>query len=332
MKGVYQIKEYGSFITGREIEGFVTLPKRTFEQLENFILTNNSRGTAALELMGISARKGIGRIITAKNYVGIITMKDGTAIEILPKIYSGAEDDAYTVDRPENRIIKTTLLYLYRHTTSSKNKKNLKNLLNCFNRVDVSENIKSDFSKCVPDRSVKNYAAALLWSRVFLEGKSFTAFTGTEDAMALLFPMEMLFESYVGALLKRRLPKSRYMVSVQDKSCHLFDKPYKKFLLKPDIVVQRKDDEAIFVLDTKWKILSKGIANYGISQSDMYQMYAYQKKYHANSATLVYPRTEGISPEQKLEFCSSDGAVVRVCFIDLFRVDSSIEEICCLLE
>lgn len=38
--------------------------------------------------MGLSAKKGIGKIITAKNYVGVIIIKDGTTIEILPKIYS----------------------------------------------------------------------------------------------------------------------------------------------------------------------------------------------------------------------------------------------------
>ena len=44
--------------------------------------------------MGLSARRGVGKIITAKNYVGIITMNDGTTIEILPKVHSAIEDDA----------------------------------------------------------------------------------------------------------------------------------------------------------------------------------------------------------------------------------------------
>ena len=56
-----------------------------------------------------------------------------------------------------------------------------------------------------------------------------------------------------------------------------FNEPGKKFLMKPDIVVKRKSDKAVFVLDTKWKLLDAGKANYGISQADMYQMYAYQK-------------------------------------------------------
>lgn len=56
MKPIYQIQEYGSFITGKDIDGYVTLPERTFEQLENFILSNRSKDTDALELMGCSWR------------------------------------------------------------------------------------------------------------------------------------------------------------------------------------------------------------------------------------------------------------------------------------
>jgi len=88
MKKPYPITEYGSFVRDKEVAGYVSLPRDTFDALENFILTNKNKDTDALELMGLSARKGIGKIITAKNYVGVITMADGTNIEILPKIYS----------------------------------------------------------------------------------------------------------------------------------------------------------------------------------------------------------------------------------------------------
>ena len=77
-KTIYQISEYGSFITGRQIEGYTTLPPTIFERLENFILSSKnvssthtfhkffgtSSDTNALELMGISFRKEIGKIIT----------------------------------------------------------------------------------------------------------------------------------------------------------------------------------------------------------------------------------------------------------------------------
>ena len=422
-----QIREFGSFITGKEVDGYKTLPPHIFQQLREFILTNHNKDTDALEIMSLSARKGVGEVITAKNYVGIITMNDGTTIEILPKVYSAIEDDdnasrtkkllidmlktlrdtpykalqttnvniekmnifeifirmfvdevffivkrglkcgyetieenakffkgkmkfsqqikfnhshkersyveydAYTVNRPENRLLKATLLYLYKHSASSRNKNDIKTLLNIFSEVEASTNYKSDFEKYVPDRNMKDYTTALLWSRVFLTGKSFTSFSGSEIALALLFPMETLFESYVAALLKKYLAPLGYSVSAQDKSYFLFDDP-KRFAMRPDIVIRRKTDGAIFIMDTKWKILSDSKANYGISQADMYQMYAYQKKYGAQNVTLLYPQTEKMMLNSKIEFKSQDNVAVKIQFVDLFSIQDSIASIANKLE
>ena len=63
MGKTYQITEYGSFVRDREVQGCIPLPQGTFDALESFILTNSSRDTDALELMGLSARKGIGKSI-----------------------------------------------------------------------------------------------------------------------------------------------------------------------------------------------------------------------------------------------------------------------------
>ena len=421
-----QIREYGTFVVGEKngsnVGGNITLTKRTFEQLENFILSNSSKETDALELMGLSARRGVGKIITAKNYVGIITMNDGTTIEILPKVYSAIEDDAnasrtkkllidmlktlrdspykalqttnvniekmnvfeifirmfvdevfyivkrglkcsyetieenatffrgkmkfsqqirhnyihkersyveydaFTVNRPENRLLKATLQYLYRHSTSSRNRNDLKLLLNAFGEVEPSVDYKGDFDKYVPERNTKDYATALLWAKVFLMGKSFTSFAGSEVALALLFPMESLFESYIATLLRRNLDASIFTVSAQDRSYHLFEEPKAVFQMKPDIVVTNKVQDTIFIMDTKWKVLSEEKANYGISQSDMYQMYAYQKKYDAKNVTLLYPKTELVQNDN-IEFREiyDDGVSVRVRFLDLFDIQNSID-------
>ena len=420
MKKTYTIKEYGSFCAKEGIEGYKPLPEETFKQLEQFILENNREGEdSALELMGLSARKGVGKIITAKNYVGIITMKDGTTIEILPKIYSEVDSDEsgvrskkllidmlktlrdtpyktlqtsnvniekmnifeifirmfidemffivkrglkcnyetieenvnffkgkmkfsqqvkynfahkernyveydeFNANRPENRLLKATLQYLYKHSASSKNRNDIKILLNFFGEIEASVDYKADFSKYVPDRNMKDYTTALMWSKVFLMGKSFTSFAGSEVAVALLFPMETVFESYIAALIKKELIPKGYSVSVQDRKYHLFDEPEKKFLMKPDIVVTRKSDGVKFIMDTKWKLLSESKQNYGISQADMYQMYAYQKKYSAQSTTqnvtLLYPQTDGVS-RNDIEFSSDDGIIVRVRFVDLFKI------------
>lgn len=423
MAAVYRIREYGSFITGQHIEGCITLPLHTFKQLEDFVLTNSSRDADALELMGLSARKGVGRVITVRNYIGIITMNDGTTIEILPKIHSAVVDDesgtrtkkllvdmlrtlrdtpfkslqtssvdiaklnilevfirmfidevffivkrglkcgyetivenasffkgkmlfdqqikynhshkersyvaydAYTANRPENRLLKATLQYLYKQTTSSRNKSDLKTLLNAFASVEASVDYKGDFSRYIPDRNMKDYNTALLWCRVFLMGKSFTSFAGSEVALALLFPMETLFESYIAALMRKQLSTEAFSVSVQDKKYHLFDEPHGQFQLRPDIVITRKSDGAVFVMDTKWKLLAEGKANYGISQADMYQMYAYQKKYGAQNVTLVYPLTTSVPNDQEILFSSLDGVTVKVRFVDLFDAKNSVQHI-----
>ena len=157
-------------------------------------------------------------------------------------------------------------------------------------------------------------------------GKSFTSFSGSEVAFALLFPMETLFESYIAVHLKKALNHSNYTLSAQDKTYHLFDSP-KKFLMKPDIVIKNNKSDKIFIMDTKWKILSDTKANYGISQADMYQMYAYQKKYASENITLLYPKTEKIEQIADIHFFSADGCEVKIRFIDLFNLKDSLEKL-----
>lgn len=84
------------------------------------------------------------------------------------------------------------------------------------------------------------------------------------------------------------------------------------------------------MLDTKWKMLDLGKPNYGISQADMYQMYAYQKKYGAENVTLLYPRTERIPLQGNIEFRSEDGVTVRVEFVDLFDMNHVVDHIAAL--
>ena len=420
MRKTYQITEYGSFVRDKEVIGHTSLPQDTFDALENFVLSNSTIDSDALDIMGVSVRKGIGKIITVKNYVGVITMDDGTSIEILPKIYSKenftdgkvkqllidmlktlrnapfknlqntnvnieklsifeifirmfidevffivkrglkcdyetiqkngnvfkgkmifggqikhnyahkercyVEYDEFNTNRAENKILKATLNYLYKNTTSSRNKTDIKTLLNAFNEVDESQDYKADFDKIVPDRKTSDYQTALMWSKVFLMGKSFTSFSGSEVAFALLFPMETLFESYIATQLKKKLNGTGYTLSAQDKTYHLFDEP-KKFLMKPDIVIKHKETDRIFVMDTKWKVLSDGKANYGISQADMYQMYAYQNKYHSENVTLLYPLTEKVEQNKNIEFSAKDGAIIKIKFIDLFDLNKSLSNI-----
>ena len=238
--------------------------------------------------------------------------------------------DEYLVDRAENRLIKATLLKLQGITASAENQKEIRQLLTAFEMVRPSMNYQKDFSRVVIDRNTKDYEMLMRWSRVFLLNKSFTTFSGGYNARALLFPMEKVFESYVARQLKKVLADMDWKISTQDRGYYLFDSP-RQFALRPDIVIT-KDDGSVVILDTKWKsLVDNPRINYGISQADMYQMYAYAKKYENKRGTpevwLLYPVTNEMRGHSEISFYSDDGVNVRVYFVDVANIDHSLQSL-----
>ncbi|MGN0813163.1 MAG: McrC family protein [Candidatus Coproplasma sp.] len=235
--------------------------------------------------------------------------------------------EEYQLNRAENKLIKATLLKLQKISNNVQNVKQIRQLLTAFELVDPSSQYDADFEKCVIDRTTAEYDAILKWSKVFLTNKSFTSFSGNTSARALLFPMEKVFESYVAQQLSRLFRSEGFKVSTQDSGYYLFDDP-QKFKLRPDIVI--KDNfELTTILDTKWKrLINNQSKNYGISQNDMYQMYAYSKKYstpeHTPGVWLLYPANEEMYNQNEIRFDSEDGVHVRLFFIDLVDIDKSL--------
>ena len=231
--------------------------------------------------------------------------------------------DEYLVDRAENRLVKATLLKLQGITDSAENQKEIRQLLTAFEMVKPSIHHQKEFSRVVMDRNTKDYEILMRWSRVFLLNKSFTTFSGGTNSRALLFPMEKVFESYVARQLKKVLKDLDWEVSSQDKGYYLFDAP-RQFALRPDIVITR-DDGTKIILDTKWKsLVDKPRINYGISQADMYQMYAYAKKYGTSKIWLLYPVNPEMRGHQEISFDSNDGVNVRLFFVDVANIEDSL--------
>ena len=236
------------------------------------------------------------------------------------------EYEEFHPNRPENRLVKATLEKLQKLTTSAENSKEIRQLLTAFEMVDASTNYEKDFSKVTINRNTKDYALLMPWSRVFLQNKSFTTFSGTTTSKALLFPMESVYESYVAQQMKKVFSPDGWDVSSQDKGHYLFVEPSKKFALRPDIVL--KKDGRIVILDTKWKsLIDNERKNYGISQADMYQMYAYSKKYEAPEIWLLYPVNDVMRGHAPIEFVSDENTKVRLHFIDLVDIEKSLNEL-----
>lgn len=102
--------------------------------------------------------------------------------------------------------------------------------------------------------------------------------------------------------------------------------------IRPDIVVRKNGTGSVVIMDTKWKRLKPDPnITYGISQADMYQMYAYSKKYHTSDIWLLYPLDDTLSELGEIRFIAEreeDKKVnVRIFFIDLADYRNSIAEI-----
>ncbi len=117
-----------------------------------------------------------------------------------------------------------------------------------------------------------------------------------------------------------------FILSIQDKGYYLFENQ-RMFALRPDIVITNKQTGQKYIVDTKWKMLDINKSNYGIAQSDMYQMYAYGKKYLTNNVTLLFPEINGFLDSNSISFYSNGDVRVNVMAVNLFNINESLFKI-----
>lgn len=148
-------------------------------------------------------------------------------------------------------------------------------------------------------------------------------FSGKTTSRALLFPMESVYESYVAQKIRKIFAADGWEVSTQDKRFYLFMEPRRQFALRPDIVL--KKEKYTVIMDTKWKnLIDNPRANYGISQADMYQMYAYSKKYETSEIWLLYPVNAAMRNHAPICFDSGDGTCIRIYFVDVADIEKNL--------
>ena len=409
MKKEFILKEF-EYLQYRDNTKDNFIKKETFDSLEKFVLENEKTA----QYLKITTKNGFGKVLQAQNYVGVIQTKDGTTIEILPKIknattekskdilikmlktlknspfknlsvanlksskiplfeifismfleeltvlvrngiksdYISKEEnlkflkgklkiseqikyntihkerffvqyEEFISNRVENRLIKTTLQFLYNKSKINKNQQRIREFLFVFDEIEISHNIKTDFSKIELNRQMKDYQQVLLWCKTFLFENSFSPYKGNDIAFALLFDMNLLFESFVYSYLKK---SSNFQdIKSQDRTHHLaYENGIGRFRLKPDIVI----NGGKIIADTKWKILSEDKAYNGVLQDDMYQLYAYGTKYdNCEKIYLIYPFDELII-KNSYNYFKNKELKLDILFFDVYKkefVDKNIE-------
>ncbi|ARK09706.1 McrC family protein [Fibrella sp. ES10-3-2-2] len=196
--------------------------------------------------------------------------------------------DDYTPDIAANRVLKKALQVVAARTHTTTNQTRCRQLLAALADVSEPTNLTADLQRTqTGTRLLKTYEPALRWANWLLRGQGPGLCAGPHVAHCLLFPMERVFEQYVAAGFRR----AGVDVQIQQSSAWLIDdhNGTPRFKLRPDLLI-RHDDRTI-VLDTKWKTLdaTDQSGHYGIEQADLYQLYAYGKKYEATELVLIYP-------------------------------------------
>ena len=203
------------------------------------------------------------------------------------------EFDEYDVDRPINRLIKGALLIVNKLARDATNQQRCRELLFWFDGVPGTSDPRLDIQRMRRDRLVQHYSPAMPLCRLILFRLNPLTQQGENQVVSMLFPMEKVFEAYVGAKLPKQLPGWRISEQVTGRALVEEHLGRRMFELRPDLMLTSADRSAI--ADTKWKLIDQNSRSekYGISQSDVYQLFGYSKKYlggHAfREVLLIYP-------------------------------------------
>ena len=200
--------------------------------------------------------------------------------------------EIFTPDRLENRLLKTALNFVHSYCATSDNWRLSNTLMQQLDEIPVETAPVPRLKQWSSSRLMQSYNAIKPWCELILMQFNPNFQRGSHRGIALLFPMELLFESYVANLLRGQVVPG-WRLRSQAKSKYLIENHKSKalFNLRPDLLLESKS--AVQVLDTKWKILDSNNSgeNYGLKQSDFYQLFAYAHKYQKGKGDmmLIYP-------------------------------------------
>lgn len=235
--------------------------------------------------------------------------------------------DEFTIDNPLNRIFKAVCSQLVHSSRNVNNKRRLSELSLMFDEVSPAHIELSDAEVIQLNRLTTRFEPALELAKLFLSGRSLQLQHNTFQTMTFLIDMNVLFEEFIATALRQALPEDlilhtqgpkRYLVTSQSELN--VKKEANVFQMKPDISIAYRDrpQDIIQIIDTKYKILDDSEKKMGVSQADMYQMYAYAHKYTSRNITLLYPTRYDQVLQQK-SFYTDDDRQIDICIINLQR-------------
>lgn len=229
--------------------------------------------------------------------------------------------DEYLPDRPETRLTRLAVERIKSATRIPSTRLLAGQLLALLDGVPPSRNIAQDFLAWRLDRGQQHYAPLAPLCRMVLYQLNPLVSGKNAESHALLFDMNVVYESYVAERLKRARPDWKVETQVTGKSLGRV-RGQQAFEVQIDLLITLPNDELI-IADTKWKRLDpQGAPTYGVAPADAYQMLAYSEIYQRQQSHkfiwLIYPSIAGIATNlPPIHFAG--GQTLRLLTIDLER-------------
>lgn len=215
------------------------------------------------------------------------------------------EYDEFLFNGIENRLIKTALNFVLEMTKNEDTIVLGHEFSELMSDIPVYNDPENHLELWREGKLFSQYDEIRPWCELILLNINPSFQYGERRGISLLFSMPQLFEKYVAKKLKTQL-KPGYRLWIQPRRqtlvSHLLHSGTLQnwFVMEPDLAIY-KGAECQTILDTKWKLINQDRANssekYGISQADLYQMYAYGNKYLKSKGQLIliYPAHQKLS-------------------------------------
>ena len=207
--------------------------------------------------------------------------------------------DEFSDDTLMNRIFRASCSVLLEVTRTPGTQDILRQCMLLLDGVADTTIQEADFARIALDRQNERFEDVLRFCRLLLAGRTPTVHAGGTRTFSLLFDMNKVFERFVAAFLRRyvapRLDGVQVFPHAGSRKRHLMESDGAGVLrLEPDVLVEGPGNRRL-VMDTKWKLLSPGRRGRGgVAETDLYQLYAYTRRYGCERSVLLYPYTIGL--------------------------------------
>lgn len=199
----------------------------------------------------------------------------------------------YSLDNPINRTLKFCCHLMARAVSDFPTVRTLRAVVDTLDQVTLTPVTVAEVQRITFTRLNQVFRPFIEMCRIFLSHSTLTLQASEVESFSLLIPMEKLFEEFIAEVLREnpafffdeRIPvQPQKYVGRLARDGRTGDD---LFWLKPDICIGDPGIRAI--IDTKYKALDPADKKLGVSQSDVYQMYAYATKTETDRCMLLYP-------------------------------------------